>query len=79
MEQMHTAGKSYKYIGDYFGFSPRVVRYNLDEDYKTYLNKKRNEYARNWVMDKDYKSELADYKRTCMKDKNFRRTISATI
>lgn len=76
MEQMHNSGKSYNYIAEYFNVSPFTVKYNLDEEFKKAHNKKRNEYARNWVADENTLYERAEYKRELMKNRNFRRAVS---
>lgn len=75
MEQMYGAGKSYTFIANHFGVDPKTVRYNLDESFKKAINAERNNYARNWVADENVLAERADYKRTLIKDRNFRRNV----
>ena len=75
MEQMYNSGKSYNYIAEYFDVAPTTVKYNLDEKFKAAHNKKRNEYARNWVADKNTLYERVEYKKELMKNKNFRRAV----
>ena len=55
MEQMYNAGKSYSKIGDYFGVSPKTVRYNLDEMFRQSDIDSRVKRAKNNIKTKSKK------------------------
>ena len=79
MEQMHESGKSYCYIADYYGVSYTTVRYNLDENYKKRMNKKRNDYARNWKPTTATFNDRVEYKRELLNNRNFRRAVPVSF